>query len=355
LFNNGVDNPATTLNGNGLRGTGNGTGSGLYGLGGGTAGSSGVTGQGTGVGLGGIGVTGLGTGTYYGVKGVGNSTGAPMIIAHGVYGIGSTTAGGHGVVGDGQDTYSGLYGTSTAGPGVEGVGGTNSPGVLGTGTGTGSGVSGIGGASGFGVLGTGNPGGGVGVRGQGVGLGNGVEGFGDPATGGYGVKGQGGLASEGGIFAAGTAASSTIPHPAVRLTNGYLKFSDGVSAPTGNYGVKNQLTPKSIVKAFGYVHFTGGGVDFVDLYNCILGTPNLATGSIPLTFATLGEDASMAGSTYTVVVNGARAGAAAWPGWTTVGQSTAGFTINAYNLSTGLSFDLSAVTGWVHFAVYGAQ
>ena len=235
-----------------------GSGAGVNGQGGDTSGP-GVTGTG---GSGGastaIGVSGHGTGAGVGVYGNGGNTNAA-----GVQGLGHGTA--PGVLGTG--------GTSS-GPGLSGTGGaTNGEGVLGQGVGTGAGVSGVGGPTGSGgnglpmsgntsagITGVGGSGGGDGGDFTGILSGNGVTAVGGTASGvgvqgfagagsnasggdfngdstGAGMSATGGRAGGPGIWVFGGQTSGSAP--GVKSTGGH---PDGVGVEAHGFGAGDAIT-----------------------------------------------------------------------------------------------------------------
>jgi len=151
-------------NTSGVVGQGVGSGKGVDGTGGATAGAIGV--KGTGGSTNGVGVEGRGIGSGVGVNAVGGATGEGINGTGGGSGkTGVVGTGGsgdaYGIVGNGVGNKAGVYGTggatgngvtgqggTTSGIGVSGTGGPNSAGVYGAGTGSGHGVDALGGSSG---------------------------------------------------------------------------------------------------------------------------------------------------------------------------------------------------------------
>jgi len=225
-------------NGNGLRGTGNGTGKGIWATGGATSGA-GVYGkggapngrggwfQGTGSseglyskggtigstshGVEGAGGDAGGNGGHFSAKG-GNSSGVRAIGFGGGAGLDADggSSGGYGVLAQGGSTGSNAHAVRGIGGAAGGRGGWftatagNNIGVAGTGKGTGEGGDFKGGdGGGTGVYGEGGSGNAVGVRGTGSGTNEGVYGTGG-SSGGSGVYGAGGGTNGSGVVGAGT-------------------------------------------------------------------------------------------------------------------------------------------------------
>jgi hypothetical protein len=160
------------------------------------AGSNGDGLSGTGIGTG-RGVLGTGGATGPGVRGVGGATSGA-----GVVGV-ATAGNSDGVQGTGVGSGgAGVFGTAVNGPGVKGVSGGSFPGLLGEaavggngdgvqglGRGVGAGVFATGGSNGAGVVGTAGGGNNNGVDGTGTGTGSGVVGS---STNGRAFSGTGG-------------------------------------------------------------------------------------------------------------------------------------------------------------------
>lgn len=133
---------------------------------------------------------------------------------------------------------------------------TNGTAVMGTGAGTGAGVRGTGG----GTTGTGVAGVGGATSGSG---GNFLGG----APNGVGIVAGGDGTGEGLQVAAGTAATATDRQDAVVITNGDIDMS-GVVNPNSDEAISERLTPKNLVKAWGYIGVTGvGSVTIEDGFN----------------------------------------------------------------------------------------
>lgn len=153
--------------------------------------------------------------------------------AAGITTTGNGTAAGATSTGGATNGNGGNFAAGGSSPGANGD--PASAGVTGTGSGAGDGVGGFGGAS----------------------NGSGVFGMGG-ATNGIGVSGNGAGTGAGGNFSNGTAATSGTRQDALILTNGDIKL-DGVVNPASTTAIKNRLTPKNIIKAWGFLTVTGSG------------------------------------------------------------------------------------------------
>jgi hypothetical protein len=185
----------------------------------------------------------------------------------------------------------------------------NATAVTTTGNGTGYGLRATGGSGGgYGIIGTGGGTNGWGVTGLGVGTGLGgsftggaTDGTGVAGTGGNtngkGVVGTGAGTGTGGQFSNGTAATGGTRRDALVLTNGDLSL-DGVTEATSTTAVKNRLTPKSMVKAWGSLVGNGASPTVQEAFNVY--DVSCATSAITVTIA---ED-FISGTGYAVNVTG---------------------------------------------------
>lgn len=228
----------------------------------------------------GIGVDATGTGTGVGVKGT--ATGAGQA---GVWGKGGTA--GAGVLGEGTTTGAGgVFVGGNAGPGITATGGTgsNDPGVVGTGDGSGSGVEGHGPTGVYG-FGTGNNGDGVVGLGSSTGTGGvGVTGYGSGTA--VGVLGVGGGGGAGGHGVQGV----TFLDGAAFYTNSEREFSalridrsDTDASETAGIGGKIELTHATDVAGY-HIYTEKKDVTAADLVFVNVNDGDIETGDDPITF-----------------------------------------------------------------------
>lgn len=231
----------------------------------------------------------------------------------------------------------GISAAKTSANVITGTATTSGIGVVGVGAGASVGVSGTGGGTdGSGVLGTGGATNGKGVVGQGTGSGAGVQGI-------------GGTTGVGGTFANGTAATGGTRQNAVTLTNGDLSMS-GVTNPTSTTGGTNILTPKGLVKSWGYFKTAAGVCTIQDGLN--VASCSVGSALVTVTFTT-----AMANANYALIPGGSSNTTPTHATYTddNFSRGTGGFALVSRNAATGAALNCSTNNCEGSFVVFGAQ
>lgn len=162
-----------------------------------------------------------------------------------------STANRKGIDSTGNGTGDGIYGTGGATDGRGGTffgGGSNGPGLAGTGIGTAYGVAGVGGATGNGVVG----------------------------------------------IAGGSPTANTNSRWAFEASSGHMHLSGG--NPNSNTAFSNALTPMNIVKAWARLSMAGAGVSVGAGFNVTAACGGTGNDSVVVTFGT-----GMANTAYVVI------------------------------------------------------